>query len=116
MGPPGAIAGGVRVAGLVRLLMVQPVRGDPEDRPAFQRQGAANGKEVLQKPRYLIRAMGVQAMVTHADAEADGHPVQKNGHGEDAPTEHEKRGNGSDVQQNQYDSGKPVELLAVRTG
>ena len=103
----------MRIAGLVRFLVVNPVHGDPEDRPAFQRHGAANGKEVFQQPRYPIRTVGVQAMVTHADAQTDGHPVQKRRYCQDAPAEHEERCNGSDVQQNQYDGGKPVELLTV---
>src|SRR6185436_18958608 len=107
VGPPGALARGVRVARLVRLLMVNPVYRDPENWTALQRKRAANGKEVFQNPWDLIRAVSVKAMITQTDAQTDRDPVQKRGGRHHGPAEHEERRNSSDMQQNQYDSGKP---------
>ena len=36
MGPPCAVMGGMRVAGLIRLLMVQAMGRNPEDRTTFE--------------------------------------------------------------------------------
>ena len=72
--PPGAIARRMWVAGLVGFLMVNAVRGNPENRPAFQRQGSANREAILEPSRNSIGTMSMQAMITHADAKSGGHP------------------------------------------
>ena len=74
--PEGAIARRMRIARLVGLLMMDAMGGHPEDRPAFERQRAANGKEILEPHRDLIGPMGVQAMIAHADAEPGGEVIQ----------------------------------------
>ena len=61
---------------MVRMLMVNAMRGDPEDRPAFERERAADGQEVLDPLRRLVAAMRQQAVVAHADAERAGDPPQ----------------------------------------
>ena len=48
VGPPGAIARRMRIAGLVGFLVMNAMRGHPENRPAFQGKGAADGEEVFQ--------------------------------------------------------------------
>jgi hypothetical protein len=101
------------IAGLVGFLMVNAVRGNPEDRPAFQRQGAANREEILQPSRNLIGPMGVQAMITHTDAQTSGHPELKSGDRKTAPVEHEKSDNGADMENRQSQNRGPVHLLAV---
>ena len=45
--PAGAFARRVRIAFVVGVLMMDAVRGDPEDRSALERQRAAEGQEVL---------------------------------------------------------------------
>jgi hypothetical protein len=52
-------------------------------------------------------------MVTHADTEPDGHPVQKHGRRQDFPAEDEERGDGPDMQQEENDAGQPVEFVTV---
>ena|ERR1044071_3392266 len=89
MGPPRAIPRGVGIARLIRFLMMDPMRGYPENRAPFERQGATNRQEIFQSQWYLVGAMRVQAMVPHADAEASRHPHQKDGNGKVAPAEHE---------------------------
>ena len=51
MRPPGAVPRRMWIAGLVGFLMVNAMRGNPENRPAFQGQGSANRKEILQPPK-----------------------------------------------------------------
>ena len=45
--PPGALARRVRIAFPVGLLMMDAMGRDPEDRPALERQRAAEGQEIL---------------------------------------------------------------------
>ncbi len=73
--PPGAVVRRVRVAGTVGELMVNPMRRHPENRPSLQRQGSANGQEILQGSRKFVRAVGVQAVITHANPQSDTHPI-----------------------------------------
>ena len=76
VGPEPAVARRVRIAVVVGVLMVHAVRGDPEDRPALERQRAAEREEVLERLRRLVAAVRVQPVVAEADAEADRNPVQ----------------------------------------
>jgi hypothetical protein len=55
----------------------------------------------------------MQPMVSHADAQAGTQVVKQNGDSKVTPTEHEKGGNGPDMQQYQYDSGDPIYPLAI---
>jgi len=113
MRPPRTLAGRMRIAGLIGLLMMDTMGGHPEDGPAFQRQGAANGKEILKPDRHFVGPVRVQPMVSHADAQAGTHVVKENGGREITPAEPEQGGNSSDVQQYQYDGGDPIYPLAI---
>ena len=66
--PPCAIVWGMRVAVLIRVLVVNAMGRHPEDRPTLKRQGAAGGEEVLQPLGNAVPAMRQQAVVAHADA------------------------------------------------
>src|SRR6187399_1847027 len=98
----------MRIAWLVRLLMVDAVRRDPENRAAFQSQSSADGEEVLEGLRNVIRTMRMQPVIAQADPEANRHPV--NGHGDkhDLPTEHEERGDCAYVKQSKNNSADPI--------
>jgi hypothetical protein len=74
MRPPAAIVRRVRIARQVGLLMVDAMGGHPENRAAFEGQRAADRKQVLQGERHLVRAVGVQPMVAHADPQPRGEP------------------------------------------
>jgi hypothetical protein len=102
------------IAGLVGFLMVNAVRGNPENRPAFQSQGSANRKEILQPSRNFIGSMGMQAMITHTDAQTSGHPEQKSSDCKTAPVEHKKCYESADMENRQSQNRGPVHLLAVR--
>src|ERR1700686_1274772 len=83
--PPLAVDGGMRIAFVVRKLVMDAVGCYPENRSAFEGQGGTPGQEVLHPLRSFISAMREQAVITHADAEAAGDPPQKNGYEECRP-------------------------------
>ena len=76
MRPPRALTRSVRIAFAIGVLVVDAVRGDPEDRSAFEREGAAPGQEVLDPLVGLIAAMCQEAVIGHADAEHAGNAIQ----------------------------------------
>ena len=73
--PEAAFTRRVRIAVLVGVLMMDAVRRDPEDRPAFERERPAQRQEVLDRFRGLEPAVGQQPVIADADAEADHDPV-----------------------------------------
>src|SRR5580658_2878507 len=66
--PETAVARRVRIARLVGELMMDPMRGYPENRSAFQRQRSANREEIFQPLGTFVTAMRQQPVITHADA------------------------------------------------
>ena len=87
--PEAAVARGVRIARLVGQLMMNAMRGHPEDRTAFQRQRGADGQNIFQPLGALVAAMGQQTVITHADAQAARNPVHNHANNQRLPTEHE---------------------------
>ena len=67
----------MRIAFVIGMLVVNAVRGDPEDRSALKRERAADREEVLDPLRRLVAAVRQQAVIAHADAEAAGDPPQE---------------------------------------
>src|SRR6266436_4918609 len=55
--PPFAVAWGMWVAMLVRVLVVNAMSRHPENRPTFERQRRTPGKEIFHPLRGLISAM-----------------------------------------------------------
>jgi len=84
----------VRVAFAIGFLMVDAVRRDPEDRTALERQGAADGQEVLHPERRLVAAMRQEAVVRHADAEHAGDEIEDDSGNDRAWRDEEKGGDG----------------------
>ncbi len=118
--PPGAVARGVRVAGLVGVLVVHAVDGDPVERPALQRHGAAAGHEVLQPLGGRVAAMGELPVVAHADADilADQPYGEKDHDRGPAPVKgglHDCR-QGEQMKECDRDEEDPVELLRPLLG
>ena len=66
----------------VRVLMVDAVRRDPEDRAALERERGAPGQEVLDRFRCLVATVRQQPVIAHADPQHAGDDVQHQG-GED---------------------------------
>ena len=86
------------------------MRSHPENGSAFERQGSANGEEIFERARQLIRTMRVQPVVAHADAQPDGHPIKNDRGDESAPTEHKQSSDGAHVQNNQNADNGPVQF------
>ena len=91
--------------------MVDAMRSHPEDRPAFEGHGAADGKQVFESQGHLVRAVRVQPVVAHADPQSGGEPQEEQGDRQVRPTEHEERRDGADMQKDQYQGGRPVQGL-----
>src|SRR4051812_40425324 len=111
--PPSAVVRRVGIALVVRVLMVDAVCGDPEDRSALEGQGAAGAEEVLNPLGSFVAAMREQAMVRHADADIDGQEVHHGSHGDVRPGEEEECGDCADVEERHRDSGDPVDAALL---
>ena len=99
----------MRIALFVGVLVVHAVRRDPGDRAAFESERAANSQEVLNPARRFVPAVRQQAVVTHADAEAAGNPIQHDGECERLPGKEEERSDRADVKQQHERGGRPVQ-------
>src|SRR3954453_17706836 len=104
----------MRIPGLVGLLMMHPVRGDPEDRPAFQRQRPADREYVLEPLRYGVGAMRMQPVVAHADTQPRAEPVKEESGGKRLPVKHEKSGDSADVEQSENNNRAPIQAHTWR--
>ena len=100
----------MRVAGVVRQLVVLAVGGDPENRSALERQRAADREEILERFRALEAAVRMQAVVAEADAEADRHPMQHERDDEVLPGEEPERHDGEHVERQHETTGNPVDV------
>ena len=109
--PPAAIAGRVRIARQIGFLVMDAMCRNPENRPAFESQCAANSKKILKGQRHLIRPVRVQPVVPHADSQSGGEPQQEQGDRQVRPTEHKQRANGARVQDDESQGGLPVQPL-----
>src|SRR5271154_3101670 len=104
----------MRIAVVVRKLMMDTVRGHPENRPAFERQRRAPGKKVFHPLRSLLPAMRQQAMIGHTDAEAAGNPPQENSDKKCRPGKEKQCRNRAHVKQSHGDRRAPIEAVATR--
>ena len=75
--PPFSIERSVGIAFLIRFLMVNAVRSDPEDRTTLKRQGCTCSQYVLNPFWRPISAVREQAVIAHADSQAAGNPPQE---------------------------------------
>ncbi len=108
--PVGAFSRRVRIAFVIRMLVMNAMRGDPENRSALERERAAHGEEVLHPLRRLVAAVRQQAVIAHADAQRTGDPPQEHRHGDGAPVDEEKSRNGEDVETPHGDGRDGVHL------
>ena len=107
--PERALARRMRVAVLVRVLMMNAMSGDPEDRSAFERQRAAGGQEVLDPFRCLVAAMREEAVIAHADPKRTGNDPESDGRENGAGIDNEEGGHGADVERRHRNDGDPVD-------
>jgi len=107
--PPRSIVRSVRVAFMVRVLMMDAVSGYPEDRTTFKRHCAAHGDEVFDPTWRLVAAVREQAMVGHADAYVDREEVGDGESSQVFPGKKEESRDRSDVKKPHCDGGNPVD-------
>src|SRR5690348_1049333 len=76
VGPESAFARGVWVAFFIRVLVMLAVRGDPENRSAFECQCSASGQEIFDPFWGLIATMREQPVIAHANSKASRNPPE----------------------------------------
>ena len=76
MCPEASIARRMWISFFIGILVMHPVRRDPCDGPAFQRQRAADGEKIFNPLWGLVSTMSKQPVVAHTNAEAPGDPPQ----------------------------------------
>src|ERR1700675_2234559 len=101
----------MRIAFFVGVLMMHAMRGDPGNRSAFQGQAAASSKEILHPLWRLVPAMGQQAMVAHADAQAAANPPHNETYDKGLPGEEKHGGKRAQVQTHHDQGDAPINWL-----
>ncbi len=111
--PPSTIMRSVRIAFAIRKLVMHAMGGHPEDRSAFKRQRAADGKKVLQPLGRPVAAMRQQSVVAHADAHIDRHDPKPHEAEEGFPGEHEECHHGEHMERHHEAGGHPIRLIRL---
>src|SRR5882672_4073670 len=87
----------MRIAFLVRILVVHAVRRYPRDRSAFNRQRSARRKDIFHPLMSFVAAMRQQPVITHSDAETAAHPISNDGEDKALPGKEEEGREGEDM-------------------
>src|SRR5258708_37833171 len=103
----------MRIAFIVRKLMMNPVRRHPENRPALERERRAPGQEIFHPFRSLVSAMRQKPVIAHPDSEAARYPPQENGGEKCRPGKEKKCRNCAHMKQAHGDLSAPSEAIAV---
>jgi len=103
----------LRARGEPEQAVMHAVSGHPGDRPAFERQRPADRQEVFKPFGRLEGAMRQQAMVAHADPQAEGNPIEGEGRQEGWPGKEERSGQRSQMEEGECDSGPPVDAISL---
>src|SRR5581483_5081887 len=112
--PPLAVNRRGGVAFVIGELMMNAVRGDPEDRSTFKRTRGAGGQEIFDPFRSFVAPMRQQAVVAHPDAEASGNPPQERCERKRLPTEEEQSCDSADMKQHHEAGSGPIYLAVSR--
>src|SRR5712692_7838888 len=91
VGPPFAIEGRMWIAFLIRKLMMNAMRGHPENGSAFEGQCRADRKEVFHPFWRLVSAMSQQPVIAHANAQAPRNPPQEHRKEKSLPGEKDRK-------------------------
>ena len=113
MGPHAAVPRGVGVAFLVTECMVFAVVCHPDERGALARDSTQEGKEKPHRSGCLEAAVREQTVIAEANAQAAGHPVERQTDGQPRPGEIEGCGERCQVHTTDPDDGGPVEVGPV---
>ncbi len=113
MGPPGTVTRRMRIALVIRELMMKPMSRHPRDWAAFQRHRSAKGQEIFNGLCNPVRAVSMQAVVTQADAKTDRQPIKKGSDQNRAPGGEKQRRNGARMQNCKRYRGRPIDRLTI---
>src|SRR5580698_7102975 len=111
--PPATLSRCMWVASFVGELVMDTMRGYPEDRSAFKRKRATYRQKIFDPLGGLEAAMRQQPVVAHADSHIDGEHVQHRCGQYRFPGEEEECRNGSDVERNHKSGSDPAQLAAL---
>jgi hypothetical protein len=101
----------VGIALFVRILMMHAVGGDPGNWAAFYGQRAAGSQEILNEFRGFVAAMGKQAVIAHANAQAAGNPPHHQAKDQGLPGKEENSGQGAQMESDHDGGDAPVDGL-----
>jgi hypothetical protein len=93
------------------MCVMNAMRYDPQDVPAFKRERAAKGQKILHQLWCLIATMRQLPVKTYTDAQARGNPPQRDRDHQCAPIEHKERRHSTKMKQSNENSGVPVNAL-----
>ena len=113
--PEAAITRRVRIAFLIRILVMDSMCCDPEDRPAFECQSGADRQSVFHPFRRLVASVREQSMIAHADAQTNGNPPQQNCEREGLPTEQKQCCDSADMKDGDKGGRDPRDRLCKCT-
>src|SRR5579864_4922009 len=100
----------MRIAFLIGMLMMNAVRGHPENWSTLECQRGANGQKVFDPLVGLESAMCQQPVIRHADAETARDPPQEDRGEQTFPGEKEQRGHRSHMKQRHEYRRHPVDF------
>ena len=111
MRPPRTIDRRMWVTFLVRVLVMDAMRGYPKNRPALKRESRTDGEKVFHPFRSFVATMREQAVIAHSDAEASGDPPQESRNQECLPRKEKKCSNCTYVKSGHKESCDPIHLF-----
>src|SRR3954451_986922 len=113
VGPPFAIERGVGIALFIGKLMMNAMSCDPENWPAFEGKGRADGQKIFHPLGSFVSPMCEQAMVAHANAKAAGNPPQEAGDEKCLPSKEEQGCNCAYVKGPHKYCGDPINFVVL---
>src|SRR5580692_9794685 len=109
--PPLTVDRRVRIAFVIGKLMMNAMRGYPEDWSAFKSQSCAGCEEIFDPLRSSVTAMREQPMVAHTNAQASRNPPEEHRHQKSFPGKEEECGNRPHMKQAHEGCGYPVDFV-----
>lgn len=115
VGPGEAVVGGVRIAGLIGLGMVEAVRADPGGGSALPGEYPQERESILDGSVGLEAGMGEEAVIAEGDAPGAAGPAGGEEGDEGPEREVEESGDAEDVENNEEDDEEPLDadFLAI---
>ena len=114
MRPPCAVTGRVRVTRFVRFLVMDAVRGNPENGTALECHGSTKGEKVFKPLWHHVGAVSMQAVVAQPDAPTDGAIIHNGSRDQGSLGDIEKGRDGPNMQGTKDDDVHPIRLRVLK--